>query len=259
MFFELSKFVHFIVTSPISWMAALLVLSFSLKSRRRRGACLVGCLVLFTLSTNGVLFNAVSRAMTADVAQPTMRADRTYRVAVVLGGFSMVNPETGQLQFVEDRADRILVATRLWREGRVERILVSGDPATMARKGCSSTAGEFLAFMASATGVPPEAFILEQQACNTRQNAVNSVAILREAGIDAGDCVLITSATHMKRALGCFAREGYVPDYVAVGLPMKIARVNHRAFYPDWDVAVKWEELVNEWVGDVVYRLAGYI
>ncbi|MBV5273815.1 MAG: YdcF family protein, partial [Lamprocystis purpurea] len=55
-------------------------------------------------------------------------------------------------------------------------------------------------------GVPERAMVLEEQSRNTRENARFSVALLRERGI--GSMVLVTSALHMRRALGLFAAEG---------------------------------------------------
>lgn len=48
-------------------------------------------------------------------------------------------------------------------------------------------------------GVDREAFILEQQARNMRQNAVNTAALLKQKSIAGRECLLITSATHMDR------------------------------------------------------------
>jgi uncharacterized SAM-binding protein YcdF (DUF218 family) len=58
----------------------------------------------------------------------------------------------------------------------------------------------------SALGVPEHAMVLEEQSRNTRENARFSVALLRERNIDS--MVLVTSAPHMRRALGLFAAEG---------------------------------------------------
>lgn len=258
MFFELSKALHFILTSPISWMAVLVALAFAFRSRRKRAVCVVTCLVLFLLSTNGVLFNIVNRSVTAGVQQPTCDVGRRYRAAIVLGGFSSVNSISGRLQFVEDRADRLWEAVRLWRTGVVERILITGDPASFVNEDGRSSSCEFLAYM-EAMGVPSDVFILEQHALNTHQNAVNTVKILAGLGIDSRDCVLITSAIHMRRALSCFEHEGFPTDYLAVGLPEAPSKLGHRAFYPDWSVAEKWSSVINEWIGCVAYRIVGYI
>lgn len=57
-----------------------------------------------------------------------MTEGKTWRVAIVMGGFGSMNRETGQMTYMEDRADRLWEAIRLYREGRVRQILITGDP-----------------------------------------------------------------------------------------------------------------------------------
>lgn len=183
---------------------------------------------------------------------------RTYRVAIVMGGFGTMNRETGQLAYVEDRADRLWEAVRLWRAGRVRQILVTGDPTSTIDDDGRTTAPLFLRYMAE-QGVDRHVFILEQHARNTRPTAVNTAQILRRMGVGDRQCLLITSAAHMRRSVACFARVGLHPDIMAVGLVAPPEGINHRILYPDWSAAVEWEAILNEKIGDLAYRLMGYV
>ena len=44
-----------------------------------------------------------------------------------MGGFASMNRETGQMRYEQDRADRLWEAVRLWRNGTIEKILITGD------------------------------------------------------------------------------------------------------------------------------------
>jgi uncharacterized SAM-binding protein YcdF (DUF218 family) len=187
-----------------------------------------------------------------------MDSTKQYKIAIVMGGFASMNKATGQMRYEKDRADRLWESVRLWRNGHVEKILITGDPTSIIQSDGSSTVSLFLPYMAE-MGVPPEVFILEQQAKDTRQNAVNTAALLREKGIDDADCLLITSAVHGKRSLACFAKVGIYPDYLPVNIYDKPDKINHRSFYPEWKAVVEWEEILNEWIGEWAYRVMGYM
>jgi len=100
-------------------------------------------------------------------------------------------------------ADRIWYAARLYHAGKAPLLVLSGggDPAVSLTSEAAAMRG-----LLSALGVPERAMVLEEQSRNTRENARFSVALLRERGI--GSMVLVTSALHMRRALGLFAAEG---------------------------------------------------
>ena len=108
-------------------------------------------------------------------------------------------------------------------------------------------------------GVPRSVFLLEHQARNTRENVIYVRSILETERITEEECVLITSVTHMKRSLKCFAKIGIHLDMYPVNTYIRPANINHRSFYPDWEAAMKWQELLNEQIGDIVYSFVGYI
>jgi uncharacterized SAM-binding protein YcdF (DUF218 family) len=58
----------------------------------------------------------------------------------------------------------------------------------------------------TAMGVPPGTVVRETRALNTRENAMYSAEILRERGMET--VVLVTSATHLRRAVKDFATAG---------------------------------------------------
>lgn len=257
MFFELSKFFR-IFLSPISWVLLLILGAFLLKGRGWRRGCGIGATIFFLLLTNNLLVERIRFYRMKDYQTAAMDTAKQYRLAVVMGGFGSMNRRTGALRYEQDRADRLWEAVRLYRQGKAERILITGDPTSIIKEDGSSTKELFLAYMEQ-IGIPDEAFLFEQQARNTRENARYTKAILDSLQVNEKEIVLITSASHMERSLGCFAKVGIHPDYLPVNTYEAPQSVNHRAFYPEWKAALKAQELWEEWIGDIAYRVMGYI
>ena len=72
-------------------------------------------------------------------------------------------------------------------------------------------------------GIAPERVVIEDQSRNTRENAVESARVARERGWKT--ILVVTSAFHMERALGCFR---------AVGLEVDALPVDQRGYDPGW-------------------------
>lgn len=123
----------------------------------------------------------------------------------------------------------------------------SGDP--------SRSEAQLAAEQMKRLGVSTERLLIEPASRTTWDNARNTKALLGERA--QGRWVLITSAWHMPRAMGCFQKVGltvipYPVDYQTRG-PMDLIRpftsVGHGL--QRLDIAVK------EWLGLFGYRLSG--
>ncbi len=257
MFFELSKLLNLFI-SPISWIILLLIGIIIFKKKIYRRICIIACILVFLLFTNNLLVDYVKYQSVKAYSTAHIDTTQHYKVAIVMGGFASINKETKQLRYESDRADRLWEAVRLWRIGQVERILITGDSTSFIQEDGTSTTELFLRYMEE-MGVPETTFILEQKARNTRENATYTAEILKRENITDKECLLITSATHIERSLKCFAKVGLHPDYYAVNIYDAPTNINHRSFYPSWDAAVKWQELMNEWIGDIAYKIMGYV
>ncbi|WP_455587194.1 YdcF family protein [Bacteroides sp.] len=258
MFFELSKFLNFFLTSPISWIFILLTGVCLCKRKHRKRVCLICCITVFIVFTNKLSADYVRYLAVKEYSTAVISPSKNYELAIVMGGFGSMNKETGQMKYELDRADRLWEAVRLWRKGRVKRILITGDPTSVIQPDGTSTKELFLQYMEE-MGIPKETFILEQQARNTRENAIFTAEILKKKEIEDKECLLITSVSHMKRSLACFKKTGIHPDYLPVNIYSAPESVSHRAFYPQWEAAIEWQELMNEWLGDLAYRIMGYV
>lgn len=152
-------------------------------------------------------------------------------------------------------ADRYWHGARLFHAGRGEVVILSGG--RMPGRGRGPTEAESGAVFLRDLGVPDEAMLLDNAALTTRDNAVNVAAILEEMDIE--DFLLVTSATHMRRAMGCFRVLGLRPVPVATDF-----QVNpHRAlrptdFFPSSQALAGSTRAAHEYVGMVVYRVRGW-
>ncbi|UOQ76945.1 YdcF family protein [Hymenobacter sp. 5516J-16] len=118
---------------------------------------------------------------------------------------------------------------------------------------------EELGILLRLAGVPRQHILLETRSRNTRENALNTRALLRQHP-EIKSIVLITSAFHLRRAMGCFREVGLNPAV----FPASYYSSDRQATLTYWlipsDEAPRlWGILLHEMVGYAVYRLRGYV
>ena len=254
MFFVVSKILKIFIL-PLTWIIGLLVLTYFVKNKKWRKGLFVTSMVLLVVFTNKPLLQYAQYITTKKyIHQKTDK--KYYRVAVIMGGYGNMDTSTMQMNYIDDRGARLWEPVRLYHAGIVEKIMISGDASIAIDAKGNSMAKGFLRYMQDG-GVFENDIILEQHARNTRENAKFSIAILDSMGYKPNDCLLVTSATHMKRSLSCFATEGWQLDGYAVNIYPK-PHPKLYEFLPQWKPLTDWKELLNEWVGNVVYKIVGY-
>lgn len=234
----------------MSWIIGLLVAACLVKDKRWRNGLLIAAAVMLLVFSDKPLLQWVQYQQSKDYATQTV-PERHYPVAIILGGFGVMNSDNGQMGYIEDRGSRLWEPYRLYRMGIVDKLLISGD--AVVRK---SKVEAFSKYMQEA-GLPDSCLLVEQKARNTRENALYSISMLDSLGYTAEDCLLVTSATHMKRSLNCFATEGWELDAFAVNIYPK-PEPTPNDFVPKWKTITDWFEVINEWVGNAVYKVIGY-
>jgi uncharacterized SAM-binding protein YcdF (DUF218 family) len=251
-FVALSKTLD-VAVSPLSWALALLALALLL---RRRG----GIPAALTLLALAVLYagstSAVANALTASVersAVSTARPSLVYDAVIVLSGGvdEALSRATGRLE-LNAAGDRVVAGFELLREGRARAILLSGGPVRPVVG--ARTEPELLASALVAWGIAPGRVVLETASRNTHENAVESARVAAARGWRS--LLLVTSAAHMQRALGCFHKAGLAPDALPVDWR------GERDLDEDWLPRARslraTEDALRELTGRVVYRLMGY-
>jgi uncharacterized SAM-binding protein YcdF (DUF218 family) len=125
---------------------------------------------------------------------------------VVLGG--AINPPLSRIYGtpqLSGSAERVTVIAKLARDYPKARIVYSGGDASLfADQGREA---DYLYPLLDTFGVPRERVLLESRARNTYENAVFTKALVKPKPGERW--LLVTSAQHMPRAVGCFRRAGF--------------------------------------------------
>ena len=183
---------------------------------------------------------------------------RKYQEGIVLTGttHSFIQPD--DRVYFQRGADRVTHTIQLYKLGLIKNILVSGGSGRLL-KDDEPEADKFKKVMLMA-GVSEDDIIIENRTRNTYESAVAVRQIIDSLKIKPENCLLITSAFHMRRSLACYRKQGLSIDSFTVdfyGLPEK-------PFFPTVLVPsiqgfVIWEKLFKEWAGLTAYKIAGYI
>lgn len=257
MFFILSKILDFIVT-PFYWVLFSLIIGFWLRVRKsKRGPVFYKlAVVLLIFFTNPIVFNTVARLWEVP-AYPAENIKNPYEIGILLGGSVNTFDKKSNRPVYSLSVDRLLQTIALYKKGKIRKILLSGGSGRIFEQDMRES--DFVVDVLLQSGIPREHILVENRSRNTYENAIYSVETLKRNNI-SGSVLLITSATHMRRSVACFSKAGmHVTPY-----PVD-SKGNTQQFTPDKIILpepygfVIWDQIVHEWVGMAVYRVAGYI
>ncbi len=158
---------------------------------------------------------------------------------------------------LNEAGERYVSAAILARRFPDAKIAFSGGDAGILYHAPSEASGAGTLF--EALGIAPDRLILESKSRNTYQNAEFTKELLAKRGLLGPDkrWVLITSAFHMPRAMGCFRKVGldvepWPVDYRTRGLA-DLTRP-----FPRVSEGLRRVDLASkEWVGLLAYWLSG--
>lgn len=155
-----------------------------------------------------------------------------------------------------DAVDRVVEALRLYRAEKAPRILVTAGNLPWLTAAASEA--QLIANLLVEFGVPRSALVLETQSRNTRENAVNTAALFRARGWHDG--ILVTSGTHMPRAIAVFRRVGLAVTPVATDMhttdPLYESVLD---IMPNADALAQATAGLKEYIGFAVYKYRGWI
>lgn len=252
MFYILSKVAGAFVTSPVCYMILFLLLAIKVKKRKFRVIYITSSFVILFLCTNKAIYNAALRQWTAPYIH-AWNPGKTYEYGILLGGFASYDPQLHRIEFNE-AADRWIDGIVLYKQGKIEKIVIAADGSVTARKneGNPALMLEYLQLL----GVPPADVIIEREALNTHQNATLTLPLLKK-NVKSDNCLLITSAAHMRRALSSFKEAGITPVPYIVDMELSVSKgwVNQ---IPNMNLLSDWQALIHEWIGWTVYKIMGY-
>ncbi|AKD53933.1 YdcF family protein [Spirosoma radiotolerans] len=270
MFYFFSKTITYLLT-PAGWLITTLLLAFFTKKVHYRRRLIGLGLAIFWVFGNSFLMNELALWWEYPI-QPNLAAstDSSNRIAVVLTG-SLINSlkevpasvptKYGPSRFLLGREiDRAGQALFLYKTGVVQKILISGgngDLPIQAKR--ASDEGEMTAQFLIVAGVNPNDIVLERKSLNTHENAQFTAQLLRQR-FKTNQCVLVTSAWHMRRAVGCFQKEGIqVTPFAGSFLSRERSFLPGEWLLPHESAFFDSYYLIRELVGYLTYKLAGYI
>lgn len=253
MFFLLSKVLDFVLL-PTVWLVVFLIAALVARPPRQR-RWLLAALVLTLLSTNSFLVNELLLAW----EQPPVALAALPRhadAAVLLTGITNVRKSPHDRVYLGPGADRVTSALWLYRAGRVRRIIISGGSGAV--NAVAHTEASDLATLLRLAGVPNSAIVQEDQSRNTRENALFTQKLVATRP-ELDTLILVTSAFHQRRAMGCFAKVGLHPIGFPAGYRSADRRLSPEALLvPNPDAMANFSLLVHEVTGWLVYRVRGW-
>ncbi|MET4106231.1 YdcF family protein [Hymenobacter sp. UYP22] len=254
MFFILSKLLDFVL-SPAVWLVALVVLALLVRNARWQKRLLWAAAIGLVLFTNPALLNAAMLAW--EIPPVTLRQLGHHDAGILLTGITEGKKSPHDRVYVSQGADRLLHTLWLYRAGRIRRIIITGGSGAVGGAQGHSEAKE-LQILLRLAGVPKQAILLETRSRNTRENALFTKQLLAQHP-EIKSTVLITSAFHQRRAIGCFAKVGLHP----APFPAGYYSSDHKPTLAYWLVPgdqplALWSILLHEMAGYAVYRVLGY-
>ena len=255
MFFFLSKTLYYFLM-PATWLCIVFTWAlFSKKPRRKRRLLRTGVLMLWFF-TNPFIINQALKLWEVPPT-PLKQVTKTYDVGIVLTGVTNTDKKPHDRVYLDKGGDRITQALMLYRRGNIKKILITGgsfDP----KQSLERAEAYLLKQILLQAKVPAQDIVIETKARNTRENAVNTAQILKQQ-FPNQSYLLITSAFHIRRSLGCFAKAGIRATPFSVDF-----YTSDKGFafpfslFPAEKALYKWYVLTHEIVGYVVYKTLGY-
>ena len=255
MFFALSKTLN-ILLLPMTMVVIFFILFVCVKKQPWKKTFFWIAFSMLLLFSNDFISNELMKAWEIDTKPFTEM--RKYQVGIVLTGTTQSFIQPDDRVYFQRGADRVTHTIQLYKLGLIKNILVSGGSGRLL-KDDEPEADKFKKVMLMA-GVSEDDIIIENRTRNTYESAVAVRQIIDSLKIKPENCLLITSAFHMRRSLACYRKQGLSIDAFTVdfyGLPEK-------PFFPTVLVPsiqgfVIWEKLFKEWAGLTAYKIAGYI
>lgn len=253
MFFIISKILAFI-TYPFTWIVIFIILAFRNKDFIQKRKLLITSILLILFFSNTFIFDAFMRAWEIQPIKTSQLPDK--KIAIMLTGMTAYSPEVGRIDF-NDRTDRLMQTIDLYHHNKISKIILCGGSGSLLTNDKKELT-ELHSYLVR-TGIPDSILIDEFESKNTYENSVNSKNILDKL-IEKDTVILITSAYHMRRATGCFRKQGI--NVIPFATDCYSGPIKYEIDYlllPSSQTMMNWEKLIHEWVGCIVYDVTGKI
>lgn len=255
MFFSVSKlFWLFFQPLTIIFVFLLLALVLIWTGFRKTGltVLIAGALVLF-ISAYTTLGSVLLSPLEDRFAKQSELPQHVDGI-VVLGGYMNGDINAGRPGFeLNSAADRIVETMRLARLYPDAKIIISGGDGAFFEDALPEA--DSTRTMLADLGFSGGRFIFENKSRNTVENAQFSKALAEPKPGETW--LLVTSAYHMPRSIGCFRKAGF--DIVAWPVDYKTPAKQSFSFYLESpnEALSRFSVAMREWVGLAAYWLTG--
>jgi uncharacterized SAM-binding protein YcdF (DUF218 family) len=171
---------------------------------------------------------------------------------IVLGGFASPVLSEAWGYPVVGGGGRLIAFLALAKKYPEAKLLFTGGSGDILRQDVSEA--RVVKRLLSDLGFPIERVIFEDQSRNTVENARLSKPLAKPK--EGENWLLITSAFHMPRAVGCF----HAADWQVLAYPVDHITEGRLSILPSPDFLGNFERFVfawHEWLGLIAYRLMG--
>lgn len=218
--FFLSKLIPlFVYPAGLASLLLIAALIFWKKQKFSRWMVVLAFAVIFILGNRWVSMTIVRSLEQRYLPQEKYaKAD----VAIVLGGGTDPVLYPRLIPEVNGAGDRVVYAVKLYKDGIVDHIIVTGG--TVEWQGTFATSpAQDMSSLLQLMGVPADAIIEEGESLNTYEDAAFSTKIVQDHGWK--NVILVTSALHMPRAM---------MEYEQIGLTVTPAPVDYTITDQEW-------------------------
>lgn len=257
MFFIISKSLSFL-SSPIIWIFVLLILAMISKKEKMHNRYLTFAVLLFYLFSNEFLFDiSFGRWEFRYDKKALLANNKVYESGIVLGGMTWYDEHTRQPQFLR-AGDRLNQAIWLLKQGKIKKLIISGGAGSLSTPHIKEA--DHLKSWLKQIGFNDSLIVIDNVSNNTHENAIISKRILDSLRITDKPNLLITSASHIRRSMACFVKEGvvfvepYPVDYYSSEFRIEF----DHCLIPNTDTFHAYTVVMHEMIGYIVYKIMGY-
>ena len=255
MFFVLAKVLGFFAlpSNILITLGLLGVVMMATRFARAGRRLAVAALLLLALAGLSPLGNAL--ILPLEQRFPPWNAARGAPHGIIaLGGAldTVISSSRGEVA-LNEAAERMVVIAELARRFPAARIVFTGGSGRLVYDGGSEA--ELARRLFASFGIASERVVLEERSRDTDENARMTREIVQPKPGERW--LLVTSAHHMPRAIGVFRAAAFPVEAYPVDFRTRGAIDLLRPFSNVGDGLRRTDTAAREWVGLLIYRLAG--
>jgi uncharacterized SAM-binding protein YcdF (DUF218 family) len=216
-------------------------------------------LAIFYLTGHSVLINELCLLWEPAplVVSDTTQLVPASKVCVILGGYSGFDHTRNRVGFTE-ASERLFYPLQNILNHRIDTVILTGGSASIVMKKYYES--NHIAKYLKGYGVNGNRIFIDAKSRNTYENAVETKKILDALKITE-PVLLVTSAFHMRRSMGCYEKAGV--KYIAYPvhyLGNATRDYNLEAWLiPSTGAMSTFQTLLREVVGMISYKITGKI